>query len=221
MLRRPYLALAASFALYLAARQFESSLPSFPDGSWYFNPFCWQLLFVLGAFCALGGSLPPQPILKSRIPAVFGIAYLVFALVMTMAARFPELGHMLPLSLHDAFIPNDRTNLAPYRVLHFVVVALFVTRWAPKDWPPLNWRIAKPLIICGQQSLATFCAGVFLSFAGRLVLITGSGSVAEQILVSALGVATMTLVASYVSWSKRQDQPLAGRLSRTPSLRTG
>jgi hypothetical protein len=138
-----------------------------------------------------------------------------------MAARFPELGHMLPLSLHDAFIPNDRTNLAPYRVLHFVVVALFATRWAPKDWPPLNWRIAKPLIICGQQSLATFCTGVFLSFAGRLVLITGSGSVAEQILVSALGVATMTLVASYVSWSKRQDRPLAGRLSRTPSLRTG
>ncbi len=222
MLRRPTLTVAASFALYLAARQFEWSLPSFPDGSWYFNPFCWQLLFVLGAFCALrADSLPPQPMFKFGISTCFGIAYLAFALAMTMAARFPELGHLLPLSLHDAFIPNDRANLAPYRVLHFVVLALFVTRWVPKDWPPLNWRIAKPLIICGQQSLATFCAGVFLSLAGRLVLITGSGSLAEQILVSALSIATMTLVAAYVSWSKRQDHPLAGRLSRTPSLRAG
>jgi hypothetical protein len=221
MLRGPTFALAASLAVYLAARQFEWNLPSFPDGSWYFNPFCWQLLFVLGAFCAHGRSLLPETISKSKLPANFGFAYLAFAFVMTMAARFPELGHMLPVSLHDAFIPNDRTNLAPYRVLHFVVVALFVTRWVPKDWPPLNWRLAKPLIICGQQSLATFCAGVFLSFAGRLVLITGSGSLAEQILVSLSGVAIMTLVASYVSWSKRQDHPLPSRVSRIPSFRTG
>jgi hypothetical protein len=221
LLRSPTVALAASLALYLAARQFGWNLPSFPDGNWYFNPFCWQLLFVLGAFCALAPADLPYPVFRSKLPAYFGIAYLVFALAMTMAARFPEFGRMLPASLHDAFIPNDRTNLAPYRLLHFIVIALFVTRWVPKHWPPLNWSIVKPLIICGQQSLATFCAGVFLSFAGRLILITGSGAFAEQILASVSGVAIMTLVAAYVSWSKRQDHPHPSRVSRMPSLKTG
>src|SRR5579872_7555904 len=51
MLRAPNTTLAISAALYIAARQFEWTLSTFPDGSWSFNPFCWQLLFVLGAWC--------------------------------------------------------------------------------------------------------------------------------------------------------------------------
>ena len=56
MLRLPGFTLAASLTLYVAAHQFEWTLPVFPDGNWFFNPFCWQLLFVLGAWCALGGA---------------------------------------------------------------------------------------------------------------------------------------------------------------------
>jgi hypothetical protein len=221
MLRTPALTLAGSLVLYLAARQFDWNLPSFPDGSWYFNPLCWQLLFVLGAACALGGARVRLPTFVSRTLACFAVAYLVFALAMTMAGRFPELGRALPIWLHDAFIPNDKTNLAPYRLIHFIVVAMFVTRLVPKDWRGLNWPVFRPLIICGQQSLAVFCAGVFLSFAGRLVLITNSGSLIEQILVSISGIAIMTFVATYVSWSKRQDGALSRRMVRSPSLEAG
>src|SRR6266436_2968876 len=56
MLRRPNLTVAASFALYLAARVFDWNLSSFPEGRWYFNPFSWQLLFVLGAWFALANA---------------------------------------------------------------------------------------------------------------------------------------------------------------------
>jgi hypothetical protein len=221
MLRKPGLAMAGSVALYLAARQFEWNLPSFPDGSWYFNPFCWQLLFVLGAFCALGGARSGPFIVKSPIPVYVGIAYLVFALVMTMAGRFPEFGRMLPGWLFDAFNPNDEVNLAPYRVLHFMVVAFLVTRLMSKDWRGLQWTIFKPMILCGQQSLSAFCAGVFLSFAGHFFLVTSSGSLAEQIFVSVSGVAILTLVASYISWSKRQDHAFTGEVTRKPSLHVG
>lgn len=126
------------------------------------------------------------------------------------------LGQLLPAWLHDAFIPNDRVNLAPYRLLHFIVVALFATRLIRKDWPGLKSPLFRPLIICGEQSLAVFCAGVLLSFAGHFVLVTGSGSLAQQVLVSLSGVAIMTLVAAYVSWSKRQDHPLG--VTRTTSV---
>jgi hypothetical protein len=207
MLRKPDLTMAGSVALYLAARRFDWNLPSFPDGNWYFNPLCWQLLFVFGAWLALGGAKQRRSILASPIAVYIGSAYLIFALVMTMAGRFPEFGNMFPRWLFEAFNPNDRTNLAPYRVLHFIVLAFVVTRFVAKGWRGLEWHIFKPLIVCGQQSLAVFCVGVFLSFVGHFALMTSSGSLMEQLLVSAAGIAIMTLVAYYISWSKQQDDP--------------
>ena len=221
MLRKPGLAMTGSLALYLVARQFDWNLSSFPDGSWYFNPFCWQLLFVLGGFCALGGARWRPSILRSPIPVYLGVAYLVFALVMTMAGRFPEFGRMFPSWLLDAFNPNDKVNLAPYRVLHFMVVAFLVTRLMSRDWRGLQWPILKPIILCGQQSLPVFCAGVFLSFAGHFFLMTGAGSLVEQIFVSVSGIAIMTLVAGYISWSKRQDRAVSAQITRKPTPRVG
>jgi hypothetical protein len=221
MLRESDLTMAASFALFLAARQFGWNLPSFPEGNWYFNPFCWQVLFVLGAWCALGGARRVRKSFRSPLAIYFGIAYLIFALAITIAGHYPTFEQILPAWLRDLFIPNDKTNLAPYRLLHFIIVALFATRLIPKDWVGLSWPIFKPMIICGEQSLAVFCAGVFLSFAGHFVLLTGSGSLIEQILVSLAGIGIMTLVAVYIAWSKRQDHPLAGRMGQTASLEAG
>ena len=207
MLRKPDIALAGSAVLYFAARAFDWNLRSFPDGNWYFNPFCWQLLFVLGAWFAFGGLEKCRSLLKSSLLFYLAIAYLLFSLVMTMAGRFPELGDTLPASLYFAFNPNDRVNLAPYRVLHLLAAVFIVTRFMPKDWPGLEWRIFRPLIICGQQSLAVFCLGVFLSFAGHFALLLSWGSLLAQIFVSVGGIAIMTLAAYYISWSKRQDDP--------------
>lgn len=217
MLRIPNLTLAASVALYLAARQFEWTLSAFPDGSWYLDPFCWQLLFVLGAWCALGGASRIRARLRSPAWAYIGLAYLAFAFGVTMAARFPALGNVLPAWLHDILM-NDRANLGPYRLLHFVIVALFATRLVPKNWPGLNWSVLRPLIVCGEQALPVFCVGVFLSFAGHFVLVTGSDSIIQQILVSLSGIVIMTLVASYVSWSQRQDGKAVAALGGHPSL---
>ena len=107
--------------------------------------------------------------------------------------------------IYDACNPTDKENLAPYCVLHFFVVAFFVTRFVPKGWSGLNRPIFRPLVKCGEQSLAVFCAGVFLSFAGHFILTTSSGSIVMQLLVSATGIAVMTSTAYYISWSKQQD----------------
>src|SRR5262249_60007252 len=105
------------------------------------------------------------------------------------------------------FNPNDKTFLAPYRFLHFVVIAMLTVRFVPKTWPGLEWKVFDPAIVCGQQSLAVFCVGVFLSFVAHFTLLMSSGSLLAQILVSAAGIAIMTTVAYYISWSKRQDKP--------------
>ena len=71
-----------------------------------------------------------MPLIRSRALLLVGSAYLIFALLMTMAGRFPELAHMMPAWLFDAFNPNDKTNLAPYRVIHFIILAFFITRFS-------------------------------------------------------------------------------------------
>jgi hypothetical protein len=209
MLRKPDVAMVGSIALYFTARQFEWNLSSFPDGEWYFNPFCWQLLFVLGAWLALGeGARISSSILRSPALLCSAIACLVFALVMTIAGRFPELGNLFPRWLFDTFNPNDKENLASYRVWHLAVVVFMVMRFVPRDWRGLEWQIFQPAIKCGQQSLAVFCVGVFLSFAGHFALTISSGSLAAQTFVSATGIAIMTLVAYGIAWSRQQDSPL-------------
>src|SRR3954452_18820310 len=56
MLRKPNLTMLASIALYFAARTFGWNLQGYPAGVWYFNPYTWQVLFVLGAWLSLGGA---------------------------------------------------------------------------------------------------------------------------------------------------------------------
>jgi hypothetical protein len=140
MVRRPHLTLAGSIALYLAARQFGWNLPASPSGVWYFNPFAWQLLFFLGAWIALGGARALQPLVRTRAALGLAIAYLVFALIVTIAIRAPDFGHLLPDWLLAPFNPNDKTNLAPYRVVHFVGLGIVVTRFLSADSLILHWR---------------------------------------------------------------------------------
>ncbi len=208
MLRKPDLTMGLSIVLWLVARHMGWNFTAYPAGVWYFNPMCWQVLFVFGAWCALGGARRSMGLINSPITLYFCLGYMLLALIMTMAGRFPDFGAMFPHWLYSAFNPNDKTNLAPYRFLHFVVIVILVIRFVPKDWPGLEWKIFDPLIVCGQQSLAVFCVGVFLSFVGHFELSMSSGSLLAQIFVSVAGIAIMTTVAYYISWSKRQDKPL-------------
>ena len=124
---------------------------------------------------------------------------------MTMAGRFPEIAHLMPAWLYDAFNPNDKTNLAPYRLVHFIVVAFLIIRFLPHDWG-LEWPVFRPLIKCGQQSLEVFCVGIFLAVGAHVVLVEVSGAIWMQIAVSVVGITLMTAVAYYRSWSKNADK---------------
>jgi len=208
ILRRPILTLAASAIFYLAAREYDWNLSSFPDGRWYFNPFCWQLLFVLGAWFAV--SEPKQirairSLQKLSVLRIAALLYLLFALVVTAAGKFPLLAEYFPARVLGAFLPNDKENLALYRVVHLLAAAFLFTFVVPRDWRGFRWRILQPVIKCGEEWLPVFCTGVFLSFAAHFVLITSPDSLVMHVLVSVAGFFIMTAVAYYASWSKRQD----------------
>jgi hypothetical protein len=213
MVRRPNITMAGSLGLYFAARHFGWNLSSFPDGKWYLNPFCWQLLFVLGAWLALSGATQLRAVRtlqESMILRALAGLYLLFALVATVAGKFPQAG-LIPDLLRDVLLPSEKENLAPHRVLHFLALAFLFAYMVPRDWSGFRWPALQPIIKCGQEWLAVFCAGVFLSFAGHLVLITGPDSLVMHALVSVAGISIMTGVAYYVSWSKRQDHKPASQ----------
>jgi hypothetical protein len=147
-----------------------------------------------------------MPLIRWKALPILAGAYLLFALIITMAERFPELRELLPAWLYDAFIPNDKTNIAPYRFLHFVVIAFLIVRFVPRDWLPLERPVSWPVIVCGQQSLEVFCVGIFLSSLAHFVLVEISNQIWMQVLVSVVGIALMTGVAAYRSWSKKVEK---------------
>jgi hypothetical protein len=207
LLRWPNWTLAGSIALYFAARRFDLGLPEYsqpPDS--YLNPLCWQALFTLGAWLALNGRKFAGWMQRSDAMRILAMGYLLFALLISLAETHPTIGHLVPDLPTRPFIPNDRVNLAPYRLLHLLALALVFTSLVPEKWQGLRWRALQPLLRCGEEWLACFCTGVFLSFAGYMLLITSRNSLLMQVLVSAAAISIMTAFAYYISWSKRQDQ---------------
>lgn len=210
LLRRPNLTLAASVALYLAARWFEWNFRVYPDQEWTFNPLCWQMLMVLGGWFAVTGA-SGRTLREIGWLRILAGSYLIFAMAVTLLRHSPALSAYLPDFLLDGIAPADKESLALYRVVHFLALALLATYLIPADHPGLRLKPLQAVIKCGEEWLAVFCVGVFLSFAGHLILITSANLVVMQIVVSLAGFAAMTAVAYYVAWSKWQDQPAALR----------
>jgi hypothetical protein len=203
--RKASLALAASVVLYALTWEFGWSLPAYPSGAWYFNPFAWQLLFVFGAWCGLGGAERLGPFLRSPVTLAVAIGFVVFAFLIALTWHIPRLEPLVPNGLSDWMYPIDKTNLDVLRFAHFLAVAAITVYFVPKDWPALHSVWLRPAILTGQHSLEVFCLGVFLSFAGHFVLTEWGAGLGLQILVGALGILAMIAAAWLLSWYKRSE----------------
>jgi hypothetical protein len=202
LLWQPAFALAASVLLYVLTWNFDWNLPAYPNGVWFFNPFAWQLLFVFGAWCALGGAKRLKPVLHSRAILAVAIAYLAFAFVIALTWYIEPLGRFVPNWLSEWMYPIDKTNLDVLRFAHFLALAAVTVRFVPRDWPGLKSPILQPAIRCGQHSLEIFCLGVFLAFAGQFVISEYSGGPLIQIAISFTGIIIMIGTANLISWYK-------------------
>jgi hypothetical protein len=199
-------ALALSVALYAATWKFDLYLTAYPNGFWAFNPFAWQLLFVFGAWCALGGARRMSRILSSPITLWISIAYLVAAFCVTMTWYFPQLNFLMPRRLEQWMYPISKTDLDVLRFAHFLALAAITVRFLPGDWPGLRSRWLLPMILCGQHSLEIFCLGVFLAFAGYFLLAEISGGIGLHFLVGIFGILIMSAAAWLCSWYKHSDR---------------
>jgi len=202
LLRNKTLALAASVLLYILTWEFSWNLPAYPGGGWIFNPFAWQLLFVFGAWCALGGAERLHGLIHSRITLAIASIYLFFAFCITLTWHIPGLASYVPRWLAEHIYPIDKTNLDVLRFAHFLALATVTLYFIPRDWAPLKSPWLRPAILCGQHSLEIFCLGVFLAFAAYFVKVEISPGIPMQVTVSVLGILIMIAVAWLLSWYK-------------------
>ena len=200
---RPNLTLAMSVTLYALCWHYDLHLNAFPSGFWSFNPFAWQMLFVFGAWCALGGTRQMARLLSSPVTMWVAFAYLLAAFYVTLSWYYPVLGAVIPHWLEQWMYPIDKTDLDVLRFAHFLALAAITVRFVPAGWPGLTSLWLRPMILCGQHSLEIFALGVFLAFSGYFVLMETNAGLGVHILVGLLGIVIMSSVAWLLTWYKR------------------
>jgi hypothetical protein len=203
MERKPDVTLGLSVLLYALTWQFDWYLSAYPNGFWAFNPFAWQLLFVFGAWCALGGARRMSRILSSPVTMWICLVYLLAAFWVTLTWHIPQIHHLMPRRIEQWMYPITKTDLDVLRFAHFLALAAITVRFLPKDWPGLKSPWLRPLILCGQHSLEIFCLGVFLAFAGHFVLAEVSGGAGTHFVISISGIVIMSAAAWLFSWYKQ------------------
>ena len=216
LLRRPHLTLLASAALYAVAHGRGWALTSHSGRAWCFNPLAWQLLFMFGAWCALGGAARLAGLMRSRAVTAGAIAYLVFALTIVTSWRVPALADAVPAWLCAWMYPISKPNLDVLRLAHFLALALLTVRLVGRDHPMLRSPLVRPLVRCGMHSLEIFSLGVLLSFVAHAALVQCEGGVIVQVLVSAIGISMLIAAATLIAWGGRIED--SGRPARAPAL---
>ncbi|MFI4980175.1 MAG: OpgC family protein [Nevskiales bacterium] len=188
----PLVALAASGGLWLAVNLDPSiNLTNWLDGhGWFFNPFAWQFLFVLGALGAWllrrsGGELPHPVWLRA-----LAWSYLGFALLAAAPWATWGLAYVHPIDLD----PPDKTILAPLRLLN--VLALVTLALGSARFRAIaEWRALSFIVWCGRHSLEVFSLGTVLAMFCRLAFRTFGVTVETQILANGVGLGLMIALA--------------------------
>jgi hypothetical protein len=172
--RFPYWVLAGSILLWVIAGQFRLNLPNFPNsGGWFFNPFSWQLLFVIGVLAGMAMKQGKRFIPANPFAFALALAYLVGTIVVI---KYPPAGEAFraePSAISKMGAPFyitwfDKTFLSLPRLLHALAV-FYVFASIPQMHMIASSRAATPLRTMGRQGLAVFATGTVLSIALQAV----------------------------------------------------
>lgn len=201
LLRVRWLLLALSAGAYVAVRISGYNLPSWTGGGWYFNPIAWQLLFMIGAMLSYRSFRMPGP--KWFYDVMSAVIVLGGIVLLWLVWPAVDIDDRMPLWAARILVSVDKQNLHPMRLLSIFALVWFVVRLVPKGAKWVQSRGAVPFVLCGQHSLAVFCAGIFLSFLGRLAMEEQPNWIV-QTAVNVFGAGALCAVAALAAWYRRK-----------------
>jgi hypothetical protein len=140
---------------------------------------------------------------------------------LVIAWQRPEPLPYLPDWLASVLSGVDKTGLHPFRLLSILALAYLLGHWVRRDAGWVRSPPAAPFLLMGQHGLPVFCAGIFLSFIGRVALERSEG-LPMQAAVNGLGLAAMVAIAAVAAWYRRRSgegsrkrAPAAGEVAGT------
>jgi hypothetical protein len=150
--RKPVVALFVSLAVWQAGAWLGRGLPSVDAGGWAFNPFAWQLMFMLGMLCRL------HPVSHEFQVSKAGRWLTGSAIVVVLTFAF------IKLCLETQAPPGYmKQNLAAVRVVSFAAVAWLVAQAVRLQ--AVRWLAGRlPAVVdVGRQGLVCFVGGTVVS----------------------------------------------------------
>jgi hypothetical protein len=213
MLAGPLIALLDKFAkpllvpisltLYLSALIVPFTAPTWPvAGQWFFNPFTWQVIFVLGFVLSRDEGL--SAIVRRNIRSIRIVALPIVALsaVLVWFNWFPD-----PTQLPEPklLFLNGKSFLTPMRLIQFLALAAVFSAAYAHFAPWVPW-LANFLSSLGRNSLNVFCVASLLSLCGQIARYHYTGSFVTDTIIAVGGIGLLRLTAGVSEWRNRLTQ---------------
>jgi len=195
---RPFL-VPFSLVVYFTAIVIAFTPPTWPvEGQWFFNPFTWQAIFVLGFALSRDEGIGRFvrcniTVLRWIVAPIVLLATYVWLFLLPDPTKLPE---------PKLLFLQAKGFMTPIRLLHFVALAALCSAAFPTLARFLPW-LTEPLSRLGRNSLNVFCVGSLLSLAGQIVRSLYSGSIAVDSVVLVAGIWLLWLTAWLSEWRKR------------------
>lgn len=217
-----FVSLGLWLAVQLDDRVALSAYPG-PDRVWFFNPFAWQALFLLGAWLGWRNIHGGVSWLGRRwlfwLAAVLSLAGFLVRFNWTLHGFYDPLPVLVSGKPLWPFL--SKTDLGLLRLANVLAVALLAASLIRPQARFLTSSAAWPFLICGRNSLYIFCLGILLSVLGHLVLNEFFGGLAMQFAVSVAGVVIMVAVAALLEWFVAAEGTPGGGAVGAPTASRG
>jgi hypothetical protein len=205
------LPMVASLVLWAAGSAGALDLPAeywFPQGStrpWFFNPFCWQLIFFTG-FSFMSGWLPAPPVRRDLV--VLTAAIVILTVPFAWSGIIREFEFLRGWRKDWSFL-YGKTNFGILRFVHFLSLAYLA--WVAVG--PQGARLKGGAVWTGfvgvvsrvgTQSLAVFMSSMVLARLLGVLLDVGGRGFVNTAAVNLFGAALITAIAYFVTYLKRE-----------------
>jgi hypothetical protein len=200
--------LLVSLMTYLFALATGANFSTWPvEDTWFFNPLCWQFIYVLGFLLAGSRGLGALS-RRWRMTLKWAAVGIIAAGAVCAAVGFSPDPISLPAP--KLMFMFDKTYLSPPRLIHSLALAALFGG----SFPAINSRLPRTgafLSSLGRNSLNVFCVGSLLSLIGQIFRFIYGGSIVTDALIVVLGVGAMGGVAWASEWREHIKASLAQR----------
>ena len=162
--RAPWPLLAASLIVWVITGTTKINLPTLPrEFGWYFDPFAWQLIFVIGLLVGVAWKVGRRLIAVKLWLLGPAIGILCFGLAVTQSETAGEWWHhqlylAKKIGLPEVIYSTEKTYLSMQRLIHALALAYVLSAFAWVKWICAS-PLAAPFAVLGRHGLAVFAAG--------------------------------------------------------------